>query len=201
VTKARHDLGPFVRLSNVWESDQEIMAHYCARWQDSGNPYYVWEAMDICSSRKLAFPDWVRCYLDQCAQRMVAAQTRTSKGLKEILPRVLGFPRKRGAWHPLQPEGKASEFMASAVVFATAIEKGMRPTDALSEAYMVLGQRQADKIDAKTLREHIKKLYGVKKAPRSNAEWKALLRAWYLEKFLSGKYLANYRRDVNASSK
>jgi hypothetical protein len=136
-----------------------------------------------------------------CAQRMMdAAQSKASKDLREILPGVLGFSGKRGRGHPLRPDGEASEYVTAAVVFANAIDKGSKPTDALNEASMVLHRPVADKIDHKTLLGHIKKLYDVTKAPRTNAGWKTLLRAWYLEKFLSGNYIANYRRVLKASS-
>jgi len=186
VSKVPHSA--FIPLSNVWDSDTEILAYYCARWQDSGNPYHAWEAMDICARRKLAFPDWVRRYLDDCAQRVMdAAQSKASKDLREILPGVLGFSGERGRGHPLRPDGEASEYVTAAVVFANAIDEGSKPTDALVEASMVLDQPVADKIDSKTLLGHIKKLYGVTKAPRTNAGWKTLLNGWYREKLRPGK--------------
>jgi hypothetical protein len=118
---------------------------------------------------------------------MDAAQSKASNDLREILREVLGFSAKRGRGHPLRPDGEASEYVTAAVVFANEIDKGSKPTAALSEAFMALDQSVADKIDSKTLLGHIKRLYGVTRAPRTNAGWKTLLHTWYREKCLPGK--------------
>jgi hypothetical protein len=159
--------------------------HFRAFWQDTGNPHYVWEAMDICAEHKRDFPDWVRGYLDQCARRMAdAAQSKASHDLRAILPHVLGFPAKRGPGHPLRPdEGFEVEYMTPAIVFATEILKGCKATEALHSASKFLDQPLADTIDDKTLLAHIKKHFGVKKAPRTNADWKKLIEAWDRETF------------------
>jgi hypothetical protein len=183
--KSRQELSPFVRFFDAWGSDTDNqLAHGRAFWEESGNPYYVWEAIDICAKNKLDLPPWVRSYLDLCARNMMnAAQSKASKDLRESLPGILSFPAKRGRGHPLRPDGEGTEYMTAAMVFAAEIAKGQKPKDALHKASESLDRPLADDIGDKTLLEHIKRQFGVKKAPRTNAEWNRLIRAWYLGTF------------------
>ena len=42
-------------------------------WRETHNPVYVWWAIEICTrSGQVDFPDWVRSYLTECAQRMLS---------------------------------------------------------------------------------------------------------------------------------
>jgi hypothetical protein len=71
--------------------------------------------------------------------------------------------------------------------FAMQILKGVKPTEALRSSFEVLDLAVADKMDERTLQEHIKKFFGMSRAPRTNEEWKQrlvpLLRAWLLAPF------------------
>jgi hypothetical protein len=175
-----------MRFFLAWGSDPDIqLMHLRDLWQDTDNPYYAWEAINICARHKCAFPDWVQSYLEQCAKRMMdAGKSKASNDLRAILPGVFGFPKKRGPGHPLRPDGdEDGSYMFAAIVFAVAIGDGQKPSQALHKASETLDQPLADNIDDKTLLEHIKKFFGVKKAPRSNADWKGLIDSWYRETF------------------
>jgi hypothetical protein len=77
----------------------------------------------------------------------------------------------------------ASEYTMVAMAFAHEIQKGHKPADALHNASKILRQPLADNIADKTLLGHIKKHFEMTTAPRTNAEWKKAIRAWYLETF------------------
>jgi hypothetical protein len=161
------------RIGNM----DEILPHLQSDWEGTKNPYFVWQAIDTCSALQWELPDWVRAYLAGCARRMVSEDTVQASDLRKILPEVLGFPRKRGPGSLLKPDGDAAKYFESAVVFATEIENGAKPSAALRTASEYLDKKVADKIDDKTLRSHIKKLFGVANAPRTNADWKREIRA------------------------
>jgi hypothetical protein len=166
-------------------SDPDVLLkHFDALWKQSDNPYWVWEAVNLCAEHERQFPDWVRHYLNRCAARMMkAANSKTSKDFREVLPHALGFRLKRGRGHPLRPDGDAYEYVHAAYEFAIAILNGSKPTDALHKASTVLPRPLADKITDKTLRDHIKKLFGVKNAPRTNADWHEAILLWHIETF------------------
>jgi hypothetical protein len=178
------ELSAFARFFDACASNPNLLLAACYdNWQDTKNPSHMWHAIDICARHKCDFPDWIREYLGLCAKRMMAeAQSKASKDLRAILPKVLGFPAKRGRGHPLRPDG-SEDYMTVAWAFAGEIAKGRKPSDALSNASKVLHKTLGDKIDYKTLLGHIKKHFDLKKAPRTNAEWKKAISNWYLENF------------------
>jgi hypothetical protein len=168
-----------------------ILPYLRSDWEGTKNPYFVWEAIDICNTRQWELPDWVRAYLVSCARRMMSEDAVQASDLRKILPEVLGFPRKRGPGNLLKPDGDVGKYFSAAVMFAVEIEKGAEPSAALRTASEYLDKEVADKIDDKTLRGHIRKLFGVKNAPRTNADWQREIGAWYATSF--GQIRKEYR--------
>jgi hypothetical protein len=159
-------------------------------WQETHNPAYVWWAIELCtSSDKIEFPNWVREYLAKCAQRMSSPDAAAASDLRKVLPRIMGFPAKRGRGHLL--DLGAEDYATSAMKFAIEIERGARPTQALRSAFEALDAEIADRMDDKTLQSHIKNFFGIPKAPRTNIEWKRAIRAWFENVF--GPFVAEYR--------
>jgi hypothetical protein len=159
----------------LWERNQKASFQLtCAKseWEKSKNPAYVWRGISVCSHAKIAFPNWVSQYLAECAERMLSAGTSKTSDLRAILPRVLGFPKKRGRGNQLKPPDEHLKHFDPAIAFGMEIANGAKPSDALRTAFDHLNSKSADKMDDKTLLSHIKKFYGVKSAPRNNAEWR-----------------------------
>ena len=162
-------------------------------WQDTHNPAYVWWAIEICVCRdiQIEFPDWVRKYLAECAQRMLSPDAAEQSDLRKVLPGIMGFPPKRGRGNPLDLGKNEDQFSIPAMRFAIEIEKGARPTVALRTAFESLDAKVADRMDEKTLLSHIKKHFGMPNAPRTNAEWKQAIRGWFEEAF--GPFIDEFR--------
>jgi hypothetical protein len=174
----------------------KLLPIFNVAWQYGGNPLFVWWAIDICAKYKHELPQWVLDYLAGCAERMVSREARKSAELRDILPRVLGFPARPGrGHHPLRPDNNA-EYETAAYVFAEAIDEGVKPSTALQKAANAL-PRGLLEIDEKTLRRRIMKQFGVTSAPRTNADWKLALRAFRLEQPL---YRFYEDRDVPVGS-
>lgn len=150
-------------------------------WEVTGNPFWVWEEIDICCRQGLDFPDWVKTYLARCAARMTSPDAARARDLRKALPGILGFPqnsRGRGA-NPLNPGGmndaRRDEYAEMATRFLRAIEGGAEPTAALA-----IARGEGDpETDDRTVLRHIKRLLGVTGNPRTKAEWRAALRRWF----------------------
>ena len=159
-------------------------------WQETDNPAYVWWAIELCTrSDQIEFPHWVREYLAECAQRMSSPDAAGASDLRKVLPRIMGFPVKRGRGRLL--DLGAEDYATPAMRFAIEIEKGAKPTAALHTAFEALDAKIADKMDDKTFLSHIKKFFGVPNAPRTNADWKRAIRKWFQNVF--GPFVAEYR--------
>jgi hypothetical protein len=145
------------------------------QWERTRNPYFAWSAAELCGQYKKEFPRWVIDYFIDCAQRMFSDEAALSTDFRKVLPSVLGFPPKKkdGPGHPLRPLGQPEYFRAISV-FAGDIENGAEPADALRNAALALDQGLME-VDDKTLQTHIKKYYGVTKAPSTNAEWSKVI--------------------------
>ena len=91
------------------------------------------------------------------------------------------FSLKRGRGHMLNPERVGKTYFPCALIFGYQIAKGATPTEALSSAFEVLDQDVADKMDEKTLKSHIKKIFGLSRAPRTSAGWKRVIGPWVIE--------------------
>jgi hypothetical protein len=159
-------------------------------WEDTQNPAFVWRAIEICISpdTQAEFPTWVRQYLADCARRMFSPASIEKSDLRKALPGIMGFALKRGPGNPLNL-GTDDQFVLPAMKFAIEIEKGAKPTDALRAASESLDP--AGRTNEKTLQLHIKRYFSLAKAPRTNAEWKRAIRAWYIEAF--GPFISEFR--------
>jgi len=165
------------------------LPHDRAQWEETRNPYYVWEAIKTCGEHKREFPDWVRDYLIACAKRMLSPESARSKDYRTVLPSILGFAHaKRGPGHPLQPRGneESDDYMCLAHAFSIEIQKTERPADALGNALNSTsarwGERLQDK-DDKTLKTNIAKYYGMKRVPRTADEWRRIIYLWHVVTF------------------
>jgi hypothetical protein len=147
-------------------------------WEATGNPFWVWEQIAVCGYTGSDFPDWVRTYLVQCAERMTSPDAPRARDLRKALPGILGFPKNnRGAGHLLNPGGMhdVHEYADLALKFVREIKLGRKPTAALANA-------RADgdpEVDDRTLLRRIKKILGVTGNPHTKAEWSAALRHWF----------------------
>jgi hypothetical protein len=77
-------------------------------WTQTSNPLCAWEAIKICATNKLPIPEWVTDYLAGAADRMLSAETAESKDARAVLPKILGFPSKRGPGNPLRLDAGCS---------------------------------------------------------------------------------------------
>jgi hypothetical protein len=149
-------------------------------WGATRNPFWVWEAIAVCGHTGSDFPDWVKTYLAQCADRMTSPDAARACDLRKALPEILGFPKNsRGTRHPLNPGGiydpREEQYIDLALKFVREIKLGRKPTVALANA-------RADgnpEVDDRTLLRHIKKILGVTDNPHTKAEWSAALRYWF----------------------
>lgn len=148
----------------------------------SGNPYYVWLAVEVCVKHEADFPDWLRGYLLHCSERMQSGKAKKGD-LHKVLPSVFGFQKKSGPGSLLDPDkgaAGAAARKAFAFRFATkVVQEGHKPSKALvSACNETLDQGRADKITEKTLRRWIEKEFGLKGWPRTAAEWDSLKSVW-----------------------
>jgi hypothetical protein len=77
-------------------------------WTQTSNPLCAWGAIKICATNKLPIPEWVTDYLAGAADRMLSAETAESKDARAVLPKILGFPSKRGPGNPLRLDAGCS---------------------------------------------------------------------------------------------
>jgi hypothetical protein len=148
-------------------------------WEETSNPVYIWETIAICAKHKKPLPDWVMDYLVAVAERMTSVDARAAKDLRKVLPSIMGFPaaEKHGPRRPLDPVGGEHEDVPSLVfLFATGLEKGLKPSAALRYATAKLLPDVADH-DERTLIHWIMQNVGLERRPRTSAEWKAVLRS------------------------
>ncbi len=152
-------------------------------WKQTENPIYVWKAIKFCARNQLGFPDWVCTYLAECAERMSSPDAGVASDVRKALPQILGFALMRGRGSALRPLGDEWKYLVPAARFALEIVRGTKPSAALRSAFDHLDAGVADKMDDKTLMSHIKQQFGIKRAPRSNAEWNGIIKAWAFSVF------------------
>jgi hypothetical protein len=149
-------------------------------WEETGNPVYVWETIAICTEHKKPLPDWVMDYLAAAARRMSSADARAATDLRKVLPKIMGFPAKpSGPGRPLDPDGgKPDDAILLAILFATEIERGLRPSAALRKA-AAHDDLPADVTsrDERTLLRWVMQAVGLERRPRTSAEWREALRS------------------------
>jgi ABC-type oligopeptide transport system ATPase subunit len=147
---------------------------------DTANPYFAWLAIEVCVKHEKEIPDWLRCYLLQCAERMQSDAAK-KRGLREALPWVFDFSKKAGPGNLLDPYRDSWERSMLAIRFAIKLERGEKPSAALKNACIeTFDPKRADKIKEKTLRSWLCTEFDLKKWPRTNAEWRAIARKHYI---------------------
>jgi hypothetical protein len=165
-------------LQEYCKTPEVVLGYTSAEWEQSHNPYFAWKAIQYCTQRKIDFPDWVRDYLAECAQRMVSPSAAEASDVRKVLPRIMGFASKRGPGTPLRPEGKEDQYFDAALCFAREIAKGASPTVAIQTAFETLAPEVADKMDHRTLRSHIKKFFEATGSLRTWEDWRDAILAW-----------------------
>jgi hypothetical protein len=150
-------------------------------WVETRNPVYVWEAVAVCTEHKKPLPDWIMAYLAEVAQRMTSDDAKAATDLREVLPRIMGFPasERHGPGRRLDPGGgKHEDALSLAVLFAIEIEHGLKPSEALRKVAAKLPPDIINR-DERTLWRWLMKEVGLKCRPRTNAEWRAALRSHF----------------------
>jgi len=61
-------------------------------FEETGNPFYAWLALEICILDKRQFPAQILDYLRQCAERMRSSGSERPRGFARSSPRGFGFP-------------------------------------------------------------------------------------------------------------
>jgi hypothetical protein len=173
------------RLGRLYRAEgPDLPQSLSSLWETTGNPYWVWEQIAICSNTGVDFPDWVRIYLAQCAERMTSPDALRERDLRKMLPKILGFPKNsHGAGHLLDPGGMHDprwiEYAKVAMEFKRVIQRPWVTTAyALKEARKDGHQKLLGDVGDRTLLRHIKEILGVTGNPRTNAEWRTALRHW-----------------------
>jgi hypothetical protein len=160
------------------DPDFRLDTFLCA-FADTANPYYMWQALDVCLKHKREIPGWLTAYLAECIDRMESDRAKKASDLARVLPWVFGFSKKSGPGNLLDPDRDPdrSDKLSFALHFAIKIEQGERPSAALmSPCDEVLDQERAEKITEKTLKSWLIKHFRLKKWPRTNSEWNEIAR-------------------------
>jgi hypothetical protein len=182
--RAPDEKRPRVSTREMFESvrhdpDFKIDMFLCAL-ADSGNPYYAWQALDVCLKHKREIPEWLAAYLEQCIERMESDRAKKTGDLREVLPWVLGFSTKAGPGNLLDPDRPdPDDKLTFALMFAIRLEEGEKPSTAMTSACeKVLGLERAEKIAEKTLKSWLVKVFGLKEWPAHATadEWKLIAR-------------------------
>jgi hypothetical protein len=144
---------------------------------DTANPYYAWQALDVCLKHKKELPDWLAAYLEQCIERMRSDRARQASDLRKVLPWVFDFPMKAGPGKLLDPGRDPDNKLFFALRFAIKLEQGEK-LSTVSACEEVLGQGRAEKIAEKTLKSWLVKVFYLKKWPARATEddWKRIAR-------------------------
>jgi hypothetical protein len=120
------------------------------------NPYYMWQALDVCLKHKKEFPDWLAAYLAQCIERMQSDRAKKTTDLREVLPWVFDFSKKSGPGNLLNPDCDPDfgDKFSFALEFAIKIREGEKPSKALMSARdEVLDQERAEKNHRENIEE------------------------------------------------
>jgi hypothetical protein len=149
----------------------------------SGNPYYAWQALGVCIEHKKEIPEWLAAYLAQCIERIGSDRARQTSDLREVLPWVFDFTKKKaGPGNLLDPDYDPDDKQLLAINFAINLEEGEKLSTALEKAAEeVLGQERAEKIADKTLKSWICKVFDLKEWPAGATadDWKRIAHEHY----------------------
>jgi hypothetical protein len=165
---------PLLKAGDKWSDFNS--EHFCERlkqdFERTGNPICAWGAMRMCIGAGKPMPSWVTKYLAQCADRMLSEWDTSD--LQAVLPRILGFPKKRsGPGKPLLP-GPRADKLTFTLKFLNHILEGKDPKTAKADACnQTFGRKVADKIDDKTLNRYLLQTLGLQEEPNAQ-QWKAL---------------------------
>jgi hypothetical protein len=166
--------------ANFW------LAASFAFFAGTGNPYYIWKAIEVCIAYKKDFPDWVIAYFSDCIERMKSDRAKKSGDLREVLPWVFGFPnlleptqRKRGPGKLLNPnDGPPIQIFA--LRFWRWLERGEDPLEAMHNACNdVFDGKTADRVKDKTLRSWLLREFDLIEWPSTAEKWKTIARERY----------------------
>jgi hypothetical protein len=142
-------------------------------YKETGNPFFAWEAVTVCSAQDKPFPDWVRAYLADCANRMTSPEAAAGgHDLRKVLPWIFGFPIKRGPGNLLNPTKGAEELCEFAYNFAFRVMKGEPPTSAIRDACNEAFTGAMAEVDDKTLQRALRHFFKLKKWPAGQAQWR-----------------------------
>jgi hypothetical protein len=140
-------------------------------FESSGNPVHAWIAIYFSTKFGEPLPKWVIAYLAQCSKRMIFDKRGTSD-LREVLPEVLDFPKKRGPGKLLQA-GPDEDKISFTRKFVNYIMQGRDPKTARKEACnRTFSRKVADKVDDKTLVHWLVDTMGLVKKPQNANQWK-----------------------------
>jgi hypothetical protein len=149
---------------------------------ETENPLYCWQAIKLCTDHNLPFPDWVSIYLSMVANNMLSDGARQCSDLREILPRVLLFPKKkkRGPGRLLDPNAAPEDRMLFTIKFLCKLAENdeCEPSEALEEARREMDASVADK-DDKTHWSWLTQELGLTDRPKTKGEWLAAGSAHY----------------------
>jgi len=163
-----------------------------AGWQHTGNPVYIWRAIDIYAKNSTLLPPAVFDYLSATARRMDKA--RATKDLRSALPVIMGFRTKRGPGRPLDPDSTDPDRLDLAILFGIELESDTKASVgvALRRAAGRVSHAYA-KAHERTLKGWVAEALALDPRPRTKAEWRAAVRdalgglaRWYDNPFETG---------------
>jgi hypothetical protein len=171
-TSGRRPPASTARLFEIVRNDPDFrLRMFLSALADTANPYYAWQALDVCLKHKKEIPDWLAAYLEQCIERMRSDRARQVSDLRKILPWIFDFPMRAGPGKLLDPDHDPDDKLVFAIRFAVKLEQGEKLSTAMMSACEeVLGQERAEKIDRKTLKDWLVKVFGLKEWPARPTE-------------------------------
>jgi hypothetical protein len=147
---------------------------------EEANPVYLWKAIKICGTHNRPLPPWILAYLFAVADRMTSKKARQAPDLREVLPSLLGFPKKkRGPGRMLDP-GPDPNRSLFASAFAVEIARGREPSEAFAAAATckALDPASVGK-EEKTMWGWLMAEFELTDRPKTNAEWRTAIDAIY----------------------
>ena len=103
---------------------------YELRYEDTGNPIYVWKARRAARKASLDIPKWVEEYLDTCTDKLLHIQEDTRGRFSERVARALEFTPSQGRGNEVSEIEKESRDMILFAAVRSAIEAKDYPEDA-----------------------------------------------------------------------
>ena len=148
---------------------------FAQSFADDGNPYYAFMAIGICRKHGKQFPDWVNAYLDQVVERMELDEAKETDDLREVLPKIFGFPKRRGPGKLLNPGDNHKRILFAMKFKSLLFQKGQEPKQAMANAYNAIFDGKNDNVDDRTLQRWLREEFSLSKLPSTTQEWKKIL--------------------------